>query len=63
VLISIPIGVLTAVIFPMVYSGFMQQFTPVYHAFHIIMWIGMILVAIYLIRRWSVQWNKTFEMH
>lgn len=62
VFVGIPLGVLNAVISP-VGSFAIPEFVYADTVFSVGTWIGSILIAIYLIRRWSVQWNKAYEIH
>ena len=70
-LVGVPLSIADSVLFPsdrvVSLEGFLQFLTFYYgvdtnhFVFSIATWIGSILVAIYLIRRWSKQWNKKFR--
>jgi len=68
-LVAIPISITASVLFPHdtdLLEGFYQFMTYYYgvntnhFVFSIAVQIGTVLFAIYLIRRWSKQWNKQF---
>ena len=70
ILVGIPVSIADSVIFPdtdKTFDGFLQFLTFYYgidtnhFVASIIIWIGTVLLAIYLIRRWSKIWNKKFE--
>ena len=67
ILVGIPVSIADSVIFPdtdKTFDGFLQFLTFYYgtdtnhFAVSIVIWIGTVLLAIYLVRRWSKQWNK-----
>ncbi len=70
VLVIIPVAIADEVLFPMdktaSFEEFLQFLTFYYgvntnhFVFAIATWAGAVLFAIYLIRRWSKQWNKQF---
>jgi len=70
-LVGVPLSITDSVLFPsdrvVSLEGFLQFLTFYYgvdtnhFVFSIATWIGSVLVAIYLIRRWSKQWNKKFR--
>ena len=69
-LVIIPVTILDKVLFPMdriaSFEKFLEFLTFYYgvdenhFVFSIATWAGTVLVAIYLVRRWSKQWNKQF---
>jgi len=70
ILVGIPVSMADSAIFPdtdATLEGFLQFFTfyigvdTNHFVASIIIWIGTVLLAIYLIRRWSKIWNKKFE--
>ena len=69
ILVGIPVSIADSVIFPdtdKTFDGFLQFLTFYYgtdtnhFAVSIVKWIGTVLLAIYLVRRWSKQWNRKF---
>ena len=68
--VIIPITIADEVLFPMdkviSFEEFLQFLTFYYgvdtnhFVFAIATWAGAVLVAIFLVRRWSKQWNKQF---
>ncbi len=67
ILVSIGIGMAHYAIFPdMVVSEISEDMQPLYYdESFMAVWIaetgGSILLAVYLIRHWSKQWNKKFQ--
>ena len=71
ILVGIPVSIADSVMFPddraVTYDGFIEFLTFYYGVntdhfiFSFVVWVGSILIAIYLIRRWSKIWNKKFE--
>ncbi len=70
ILVAVPVSIADSVLFPdkvNTFVGFLQFLTFYYgidtnhFVASIIMWMGTVLLAIYLIRRWSKQWNKKFK--
>jgi len=69
-LVIIPVTIADKVLFPLdrmaSFEKFLQFLTMYYgvdtnhFVFSIATWAGAVLVAIYLVRRWSKQWNKQF---
>ena len=69
-LVIIPVTIADEVLFPMdkmaSFEEFLQFLTFYYgvntnhFVFAISTWAGAVLVAIFLVRRWSKQWNKQF---
>jgi len=70
-LVIIPVTILDKVLFPMAkvisFEKFLEFLTFYYgvdtnhFVFAIATWAGTVLVAIFLVRRWSKQWNRKFE--
>ncbi len=70
-LVVIPITIADEMLFPestMLYFEEFLQFLTFYYGvdtnhfvFAITTWVASILVAIYLVRRWSKQWNMQFD--
>ena len=70
-LVAIPVTIADEVLFPMdktaSFEEFLQFLTLYYgvdtnhFVFSIATWAGTVLVAIYLVRRWSKQWNMQFD--
>ena len=70
ILVAIPVSIADSVIFPdtdKTFDGFLQFLTFYYgidtnhFVASIIFWMGTVLLAIYLVRRWSKQWNAKFR--
>jgi len=67
ILVSIGIGIAHYAIFPdMVVSEISTDMQPLYYdTSFMVYWlsetIGSILLAVYLIRHWSKEWNKKFQ--
>ncbi len=70
ILVGIPVSIADSVIFPdtnKTFEGFLQFLTFYYgidtnhFVASIIIWMGTVLLAIYLVRRWSKQWNAKFR--
>jgi len=70
ILVAIPVSIADSVIFPdtdKTFDGFLQFLTFYYgidtnhFVASIINWMGTVLLAIYLVRRWSKQWNAKFR--
>ena len=70
ILVAIPVSIADSVIFPdtdKTFNGFLQFLTFYYgidtnhFVASIIIWMGTVLLAIYLVRRWSKQWNAKFR--
>ncbi len=69
-LVGIPLSIADSAIFPdkeKTFDGFLQ-FLMFYYGtdtnhfvVSIVIWIGTVLIAIFLVRRWSKQWNLKFE--
>ena len=72
-LVVIPVTIADEVLFPMAkivsFEKFLEFLTFYYgvdtnhFVFSIATWAGAILVAIYLVRGWSKQWNMQFDAH
>jgi len=69
-LVAIPVSIADSALFPdkdKTFDGFLQFLTFYYgtdtnhFVVSIVIWIGTVLFAIYLVRRWSKQWNQKFE--
>jgi formate hydrogenlyase subunit 3/multisubunit Na+/H+ antiporter MnhD subunit len=70
-LVAIPTAIVDSIMFPIsnpdVMEGFNEFLTFFYgvdnnhFVFSIATWAGSVLVAIYLVRRWSKQWNMQFD--
>ena len=70
ILVAIPVSIADSVIFPdtdKTFEGFLQFLTFYYgvdtnhFVASIIIWMGTVMLAIYLVRRWSKQWNAKFR--
>lgn len=70
ILVGIPVSIADSVIFPdtdKTFDGFLHFLTFYYgidtnhFVASIIIWMGTVLLAIYLVRRWSKQWNAKFR--
>ena len=70
VFVGIPMMVIDIAVFPQQEAETLDDLTMAaifdrdefdHTAYSIVTWIGSILIAIFLIRRWSVQWNKQFQ--
>jgi len=70
ILVGIPVSIADSVLFPdkdKTFDGFLQFLTFYYgtdtnhFVVSIVIWIGTVLFAIFLVRRWSKQWNQKFE--
>jgi len=69
-LVAIPVTIADKVLFPIAktasFEEFLQFLTFYYgvdtnhFVFSMATWAGAVLVAIFLVRRWSKQWNKQF---
>jgi len=69
--VIIPVTILDKVLFPMAKVVSVEkflEFLTFYHGvdtnhfvFAIATWAGTVLVAIFLVRRWSKQWNVNFQ--
>ena len=69
-LVAVPVTIISSVIFPSeedLMEGFVNVATYYYGVdqnefiFSVVVQIGSILIAIFLIRRWSHQWNFQFD--
>lgn len=69
VLVGIPLAIIDSAVFPQQETGTRDDFT-VGGAFDyelgdvlysVVTWIVSTLIAVFLIRRWSVQWNNQFQ--
>ncbi len=70
ILVGIPVSIADSVIFPdtdKTFEGFLHFLTFYYgidtnhFVASIIIWMGTVVLAIYLVRRWSKQWNAKFR--
>ena len=71
-LVALPVSIADSVLFPIdvidenledleISDIFFYGYDANRFVVTIVVWIGFILLAIYLVRRWSKQWNQKFE--
>lgn len=72
ILVGIPVSIADSMIFAIDVTNEdledMESFDMLFYGYDtnhfivtIIVWVGFILLAIFLVRRWSKQWNKKYE--
>ena len=72
ILVGIPVSIADTVLFPIdatdedleeleTFDMFFYGYDTNHFAATIVIWIGFILFAIFLVRRWSKQWNQKFQ--
>jgi len=70
-LVAVPMTIIDSVLFPVNNPDMMEGFYEFliffygvddnHFLFSIITWVGSVLIAIYLVRHWSKQWNNQLE--